>query len=441
MRMYDIILKKRDGQKLTREEIRFFISGYVNGGIPDYQASALLMAIYFNGMDKEEVGELTLAMVESGDQVDLSSIPGIKVDKHSTGGVGDKTTLIVSSIVASLGVKVAKMSGRGLGHTGGTVDKMESIQGLKTEISSEEFFKIVNEVGACVIGQTGNLVPADKKLYALRDVTGTIESIPLIASSVMSKKIAAGSDCILLDVKTGSGAFMKTTEDSIKLAQALVEIGEHAKRKTIALITDMNRPLGHAIGNALEIQEVVKTLKGDGPEDLLEVSLQLAANMLYLAGKGELEHCMELAKEGVSSGAAYQKLKEIVKAQGGDVKVIEDENAFTPAAVSYKLNSWEEGYLTQMDTQKCGIASVMLGAGRETKEDSIDPSAGIVFSHCMGDFVKKGEPIATLYASSKEKCEKAAEYLKTALHFGASKNPAMPYVYARITADGVEKFV
>ena len=331
MRMYDIIAKKRDGGELTEEEIKFFIRGYVAGEIPDYQASALLMAIYFKGMTAKETAQLTMSMANSGETVDLSSIDGIKVDKHSTGGVGDKTTLIVAPIVASLGVRVAKMSGRGLGHTGGTIDKLESIPGMQTSIDREEFFSIVRKVGVSVIGQSGNLVPADKKLYALRDVTATIDSIPLIASSIMSKKIAAGSDCILLDVKTGSGAFMKTFDDSIRLAEAMVSIGEHVGRRTVALITDMDRPLGDAIGNSLEVCEACETLKGRGPNDLATVCTELAANMLYLAGKGTVGECRKAAADQMKNGAGFAKLKEMVAAQGGDTAVLDDYAKFQQA--------------------------------------------------------------------------------------------------------------
>ncbi len=438
MRMYDIIAKKRDKQILNEEEISFFVNGYANGTIPDYQISALLMAIYLNGMTPKETAIMTRYMAESGDMVDLSPIDGIKVDKHSTGGVGDKTTLIVAPIVASRGVKVAKMSGRGLGHTGGTVDKMESIPGLQTELDRDTFFSIVQKVGASVIGQSGNLVPADKKLYALRDVTATIESIPLVASSIMSKKIAAGSDCILLDVKTGSGAFMKTTEDSILLAKAMVEIGEHVGRKTIALITDMDRPLGYAIGNSLEIVEVCDVLQGKGPEDLFEVSIALAANMLYLAKKGTLEECVTMAKQSIEDGSAFAKLKEMIAAQHGDTTVLDNPANFEQAKVVYEVKAEQSGFLNAMDTEKCGISSVILGAGREKKEDSIDYSAGIVLKKTIGDKVEKGDVLAVFYSSSQSKCHQAEELFKKALTIGDQMPASTPHIYARITADGVE---
>ncbi|WP_457942683.1 pyrimidine-nucleoside phosphorylase [Caproiciproducens sp. LBM24188] len=440
MRMYDIIAKKRDGGELTDEEIQFFIDGYVRGEIPDYQASALLMAVYYKGMNARETASLTMSMARSGEMVDLSSIDGVKVDKHSTGGVGDKTTLIISPIVASLGVRVAKMSGRGLGHTGGTVDKMESIPGMQTALDRERFFDIVRKVGVSVIGQSGNLVPADKKLYALRDVTATIESIPLIASSIMSKKIAAGSDCILLDVKTGSGAFMKTTEDSIRLAQAMVSIGEHVGRKTIALITDMDRPLGNAIGNSLEICEVCETLKGRGPQDLTQICLELAANMLYLAGKGDLAECRSMARTQLESGAAFEKLKEMVAAQGGDVSVLMDNSKFEQAKIQQEILASSDGYIYAMNTEQCGIASVELGAGREKKEDPIDFSAGIMLRKKVGDAVKKGEPIATFYTSTEARCRDAEALFQRAVTISPEPPKAIPIVHARVTRDGVEQY-
>lgn len=440
MRMFDIIAKKRDGKVLTSEEIEFFVNGYVNGDIPDYQISALLMAIYLNGMNVDETTTLTMLMARSGEVIDLSSIPGIKVDKHSTGGVGDKTTFIISPIVASCGVPVAKMSGRGLGHTGGTIDKMESIPGMKTNIDREEFFDIVRNVGACVIGQSGNIVPADKKLYALRDVTATIESIPLIASSIMSKKLAAGSDAILLDVKTGSGAFMKTTDEAIELAKAMVAIGEKVGRKTIALITDMDRPLGKSIGNALEMKEVCDTLKGKGPKDLTELCLTLATNMLYLAGKGSLDDCYNLAKDALESGKAFEKLKEMVKAQGGDVSVIEDNSKFESSKVAKGLAAAQEGYIYSMDTEKCGVASMILGAGREKKEDTIDYSAGVIIHKKIGDYVKRGDLIASLYSSSEEKCVNSSRLLGEAIKISSAEPVVKPIVLARVTKDSVEKY-
>ena len=440
MRMYDIIAKKRDGGELTDEEIRFFVEGYVAGEIPDYQASALTMAIYFRGMTARETATLTMSMANSGETVDLSGIDGVKVDKHSTGGVGDKTTLIIAPIVASLGVRVAKMSGRGLGHTGGTVDKLESIPGLQTSLDREKFFSIVRKVGVSVIGQSGNLVPADKKLYALRDVTATVESIPLIASSIMSKKIAAGSDCILLDVKTGSGAFMKTAEDSICLAEAMVSIGEHVGRHTVALITDMDRPLGSAVGNSLEVVEACETLRGRGPEDLTEICVELAANMLFLAAKGSLEDCRKAARRQIENGEAFAKLKEMAAAQGGDACVLDDYAKFPQAKVSYEVKAPSAGYLYAMDTQQCGIASVVLGAGREKKEDSIDYSAGILLRRKIGARVEKGDVLAGFRSSSIQKCKEAERVFLDALTIRADAPAEVPLIHARVSKDGVERF-
>lgn len=437
MRMYDIIEKKKKGKELSPEEIDYFINGYVAGKIPDYQVSALLMAIYFQGMTDKETADLTLSMANSGDKVDLSSIHGVKVDKHSTGGVGDKTTLIVSPIVASLGVPVAKMSGRGLGHTGGTLDKMESIPGLQISIGMERFLDIVRTVGVSVIGQSGNLVPADKKLYALRDVTATVNSIPLIASSIMSKKIAAGADCILLDVKTGSGAFMKTVEDSVKLAKAMVAIGEHSGRRTVALVTNMDQPLGNAIGNALEIKEVCKTLKGNGPADLYEICMHLAANMLSLAGKGDLKSCRLMAEKSISDGSAFKKFKQMVDAQGGDVSVIDDTSKFREAKVAYEVKSEKDGFIHSIDAELCGTASMQLGAGREKKDDTIDYSAGIMLNKKAGDSVKKGEMVAKFYTSSAKRCKVAEKTFREAFCINSVKPESKPYVYARITRDGI----
>ena len=438
MRMYDILAKKRDGGILTDEEIQFFIDGYVSGAIPDYQASALLMAIFLKGMTPHETAALTRSMAQSGDLVDLSSIDGIKVDKHSTGGVGDKTTLIVAPVVASLGVRVAKMSGRGLGHTGGTVDKLESIPGFRTTLDREAFFDVVRRVGVSVIGQSGNLAPADKKLYALRDVTATVNSIPLIASSIMSKKIAAGSDRILLDVKTGSGAFMKTLEDSIALAKEMVSIGEHVGRRTVALITDMDRPLGCAIGNALEVCEACETLQGRGPADLTEVCIELAANMLWLAEKGELAQCRSLARQQIANGEAFAKLKEMVQAQGGDTSVLDDPSRFDRSNVCYEVLAQREGFLYAMDTERCGIASMELGAGREKKEDPIDYSAGIVLRKKVGDFVRKGEVLASFYSSEESKCRTAEQTFTQALRIQDARPKQTALIHARVTAQGVE---
>lgn len=424
MKMYDIILTKRNGKELSDEEISFFVKGFTSGEIPDYQASALLMAIYFKGMNNRETATLTMEMASSGDMVDLSSIAGIKVDKHSTGGVGDKTSLIVAPIVAACGVPVAKMSGRGLGHTGGTIDKMESIPNLRTSIEENEFFDIVNRVGLSLIGQTGNIAPADKKLYALRDVTATVDNLSLIASSIMSKKLAAGSDAILLDVKTGSGAFMKTLDNSLKLAKAMVDIGNANGRKTMALITDMDAPLGCAIGNSLEIIEVVDILNGKGPADLTEISLELAAYMLHLADKGELEHCRELATEALASGKAFDKLCAMVEAQGGDVSVLHDTSLFKRSKMCAKLLSGNEGYISHMNTEACGTASVALGAGRTKVGDNIDHSAGIILQKRVGDSVKMGDTIAELYAESENQIAEAKRILEAAIEFSHSPPPA-----------------
>lgn len=401
MRMYDIILKKRAALPLTPEEIHFVISGYVNGDIPDYQVSAWLMTIVFNGMNKDELGTLTLEMAKSGHMVDLSSIDGITVDKHSTGGVGDKTTLIIAPLVAVCGGKVAKMSGRGLGHTGGTIDKMESIPGLQTEMKQEAFIEQVNHIGLAVIGQSEGLAPADKKLYALRDVTGTVDSIPLIASSVMSKKLASGAQAILLDVKVGSGAFMKTLDDARQLAQAMVDIGKTNGRFVKAILTDMDRPLGHAIGNALEIREVIDTLKGNGPEDLTHECLVMAAHMLVLGKICDYDTAFERVQQALDSGAALERLGLMISAQGGDERVLNDGSLLPVGRYTRDVTAQSNGYITHMNTEQCGIVSVMLGAGRTVKDGPIDYSAGIVMHRKTGDAVSKGDVIATLYAGDK----------------------------------------
>ncbi len=440
MRIFDIITKKKHGQALTDAEIEYMINGFVKGEIADYQMSAMLMAIWFKGMNDHELSVLTQTMAKSGDMIDLSAIEGKKVDKHSTGGVGDKTTLIIAPIVAACGGKVAKMSGRGLGHTGGTIDKMEAIPGLRTALKQQEFFDIVNKIGVSVIGQTGNLAPADKKIYALRDVTATVDSIPLIASSIMSKKLAAGSDCILLDVKTGSGAFMKTLDDSIELAKKMVAIGEHAHKKTVALITDMDIPLGHAIGNSLEIIEVVNTLNGRGPKDLTEVCLQLAANMLYLIGKGNLEECRKMAQKAIDNGSAFEKFVSMVAAQGGDESVLRDTEKFAKAPYKKDVLAEQDGYIIKMNAEQCGEASVVLGAGRETKDSAIDFSAGIMILKKYGEAVKKGEKIAELYTSKEESLAPAEKMYKEAITIGAEKPAAIPLVFARVEVDKIEKY-
>lgn len=416
--MYDIILKKRANLPLTDEEIRFVIDGYVKGEIPDYQVSALLMTIVFNGMNARELGTLTLAMAQSGNMVDLSNIDGITVDKHSTGGVGDKTTLIIAPLVAASGGKVAKMSGRGLGHTGGTIDKMESIPNLKVSLEQDAFINQVNKIGLAVIGQSEGLAPADKKLYALRDVTGTVDSIPLIASSVMSKKLASGAQAILLDVKVGSGAFMKNIEDARELAKEMVDIGKENGRSVKAILTDMDRPLGHAIGNALEIREVIDTLKGHGPEDLTHECIIMAAHMLVLSHICDYETALSRVQEALDSGAALERLRMMIDAQDGDSRVIDDESLLAIGKFTYDVTAPQDGYITHMNTEQCGIASVMLGAGRTVKDGPIDYSAGILMHKKTGDSVTVGECIATLYASDESLLSNAAKTYLEAITFG-----------------------
>ena len=418
MRMYDIILKKRANLPLSDKEIRFVIEGYVKREIPDYQVSALLMTIVFNGMNARELGTLTLAMAQSGNMVDLSNIDGITVDKHSTGGVGDKTTLIIAPLVAACGGKVAKMSGRGLGHTGGTIDKMESIPNLKVSLEKDAFINQVNKIGLAVIGQSEGLAPADKKLYALRDVTGTVDSIPLIASSVMSKKLASGAQAILLDVKVGSGAFMKNIEDARELAKAMVDIGKENGRSVKAILTDMDRPLGHAIGNALEIREVINTLKGHGPEDLTHECIIMAAHMLVLSHICDYETALSRVQEALDSGAALERLRMMIDAQDGDSRVIDDESLLAIGKFTYDVTAPQDGYITHMNTEQCGIASVMLGAGRTVKDGPIDYSAGIVMHKKTGDAVSMGERIATLYASDESLFTNAAQTYLAAITIG-----------------------
>lgn len=406
MRVYDIIKKKRDGEELSAAEIKYFIEGYAKGEIPDYQAAAFCMAVYFKGMTERETADLTFAIRDSGEKPDLSGITGIRADKHSTGGVGDKTSLIVVPAVAACGVKVAKMSGRGLGHTGGTVDKMESVPGVKTELSPAEFVRAVNSCGMAIIAQSDSLAAADKKLYALRDVTATVDSIPLIASSIMGKKLALDDDCIVLDVKTGSGAFMKTLGESEKLARAMVDIGKRAGKRTVALITDMDRPLGRAIGNSLEMKEALGILHGNlsGAEDLYELSVRLAAEMLFLAGKGNnLSECEEKIKNAIIGGEALKTFALSVRTQGGDESYVFNPEKLKISEKTYEIKAEKDGYIVRSDAEGYGTAALMLGAGRNKKDDSIDKGAGIVLLKKTGDKVKKGDIVARLYSSDENK--------------------------------------
>ncbi|MGM7721306.1 pyrimidine-nucleoside phosphorylase [Metabacillus sp. Hm71] len=403
MRMVDLIEKKRDGQELTKEEINYIIKGYTAGDIPDYQMSALTMAIFFQGMTDNERAELTIAMVESGDKIDLSEIEGIKVDKHSTGGVGDTTTLVLGPLVAAVGVPVAKMSGRGLGHTGGTIDKLESVPGFHVEIENKKFIELVNKNKLAVIGQSGNLTPADKKLYALRDVTATVNSIPLISSSIMSKKIAAGADAIVLDVKTGAGAFMKDLEGSKELAKAMVDIGNLVGRRTMAIISDMSQPLGFAIGNALEVKEAIDTLSGKGPKDLEELCLTLGSYMVLLAEKADsLDEARAKLVEAIENGKALNTLKRFLEAQGGDGSVVEDPDKLPKAEFITELEAKEDGYVSEIIADSVGTAAMLLGAGRATKESEIDLAVGLVLNKKIGDTVKKGESLVTIHSNRKD---------------------------------------
>ncbi|MBR4286103.1 MAG: pyrimidine-nucleoside phosphorylase [Clostridia bacterium] len=425
MRMYDVIKKKRDGFSLTKEEIDFFIKGYVDGTIPDYQASAFCMAVFYKGMTEEETANLTMAMANSGDTVDLSRFGTLTADKHSTGGVGDKTTLIVAPICASLGCVMAKMSGRGLGHTGGTIDKLESIEGFNTALSPEEFFSQVEKIGIAVVGQTGNLTPADKKLYALRDVTATVDSMPLIASSIMSKKLAAGSKNIVLDVKYGSGAFMKTPEDAEGLAKEMVKIGKACARNTTALITNMNRPLGNNIGNALEVQEALEVLNGEGPEDLKEVCLALATQLVSVTKNISAEAARRLTEDALYTKKALAKFKEWIVAQGS----VTPDPVFKKADHSYEITAPCDGYILSADAEKIGVCAVILGAGREKKDDTIDMSAGIILNKKTGDKINKGDLLATLYSCNKSSFENAEKRFLEALEFSENEPPKEPLIY------------
>lgn len=430
MRMYDLILKKRNGEELTKEEINFFVNGYTKGEIPDYQVSALLMSIFFKKMNSRETAELTMAMVNSGDILDLSMIDGVKVDKHSTGGVGDSTTLVLTPMVASLGIPVAKMSGRGLGHTGGTIDKLESFKGFSVEMPKEKFMNNVNTIKIAVAGQTGDLAPADKKLYALRDVTGTVDNVSLIASSIMSKKIAAGADSIVLDVKVGDGAFMKTKEAAFELAHEMVEIGKNVGRNTIAVISDMDQPLGLAIGNILEVEEAINTLKGQGPEDLLELCLTLGSQMVILAGKAKNpEEARDMLLNTIKSGEALEKFKEFIKAQGGETDVIDDTNKFEKAKYIVPVKAENSGVVERINSQKIGLIAMELGAGRATKESIIDLAVGIVLNKKRGDHVEEGDIIAYIHSNDETKAEKAKNDILDNYVITKEYNNEIPLIY------------
>lgn len=442
MRAVDLIQKKREGGELTASELTFLIDGYCRGDVPDYQMSAWAMAIFFRGMTATETAALTMAMANSGDQVDLGPISGIKVDKHSTGGVGDKTTLIIAPLVASIGVPVAKMSGKGLGHTGGTIDKLESIEGFRTELSREKFLAQVNDIGLSVIGQSGNMAPADKKLYGLRDVTATVESIPLIASSVMSKKIAAGADAIVLDVKTGSGAFMKTLEQSEQLAQAMVEIGTEVGRRTAAIISDMDQPLGFAIGNALEVEEAIDTLKGKGPADLTELCLTLGAHMAVLGGKtGDVAEAKELLRSQLHNGAALAKFKQFVAAQGGDADIADDPSLLPKAQHIVEVKAQETGYVSAIEAEQLGLAAMLLGAGRATKDDTIDYAVGVTLRLKAGDRVEAGDTLAVLHVRTVDASVSEVEAKVREAYKICEQPPAeRPLLLSVVTSSGITRF-
>ena len=443
MRAVDIIYKKRNGGSLTSEELSFLIHGYCQGDIPDYQMSAWAMAVFFRGMNAQETADLTLAMAQSGDQVDLSAVQGIKVDKHSTGGVGDKTTLIVGPLVAACGIPVAKMSGKGLGHTGGTIDKLESIKGFQTELTKEQFFSQVNDIGLAVVGQSGNMTPADKKLYALRDVTATVESIPLIASSIMSKKIAAGADAIVLDVKTGSGAFMKTVGEAEILAQAMVEIGTEVGRQTAALISDMDQPLGFAIGNALEVQEAIDTLHGRGPDDLTKLCLALSAHMVVLGGKADsLAEAELLLRDKLASGEALDKFRTLVAAQGGNPAVADDPSLLPQAPVVIPVIAEHDGYVQRIDAEQLGIAAMVLGAGRATKDAVIDYAVGLTLRLKVGDRVRSGDTLVLVHAQSEgDIVSEVAARIQQAYTISEQESSASPLLLSVVTAEGVKRLV
>lgn len=440
MNTVELIRKKRDGHPLTTEEINYLIQGYTEGKIPDYQMSAWAMAVFYQGMSEKETADLTMAIVHSGDQVDLSMIHGKKVDKHSTGGVGDTTTLVLGPLVAAAGVPVAKLSGRGLGHTGGTVDKLESIRGFSTELSTEQFARLVNHSQIAVMGQTADLTPADKKLYALRDVTATVDSIPLIASSIMSKKIAAGADAIVLDVKTGDGAFMKEEADAIRLAEAMVAIGKHVGRTTVAVVSDMSQPLGYAVGNAIEVKEAIDTLKGKGPADLTELSLVLGTQMLVLSGKySSAEEARQVLERCLQDGSAFAKMKEFVAGQGGDVSQIDDPARLPQPQQTIDVLAVADGYIQGIQAEEVGLSAMMLGAGRRTKEDQIDHAVGIVLHKKAGDPVRRGEPLATLYVNKTDQLEAVKQRLLTSIRI--ADQPVTPPALVRciVSPEGVTR--
>lgn len=441
LRMYDIIKNKRDGIELSTKEINFFIENYTSGNIPDYQAAALLMAIYCNKMNKRETLDLTKAMINSGDTVDLSHIKGIKVDKHSTGGVGDKTTIALGPMVASCGIPFVKMSGRGLGHTGGTLDKLESIKDFKVELSSKDFFEAANNINIAICSQTANITPADKKLYSLRDVTATVENISLIAGSIMSKKLAIGSDAIVLDVKVGSGAFMKDLDSALTLAKEMVDLGTGFGRETVAIVTNMDEPLGYAVGNALEVKEAIETLKGNGPKDFYELCLSLGTKLLLLAKRCENEsEARELLIDTVDSGRAYKKLLEFVENQGGDISYIENTKLLPKANYIVEVKSDTDGFIKSMNAEKVGECSLILGAGRETKESKIDLSSGIVLNVKVDDEVKKGDVLAYVHGNNIEKVNEVKDYLKDIIYIGEKNSKEKKLIYAEVTKNGTRLF-
>lgn len=429
MRMYDIIMKKRNGGELSEEEINFFIDNYTKGVIPDYQVSALMMAIYFQKMTEEETLALTMAMAKSGDMLELSAIKGVKVDKHSTGGVGDKTSLALTPMVAACGIPVAKMSGRGLGHTGGTIDKLESFEGFSTALTTEQFIDNVNKIGIAIMGQTADLAPADKKLYALRDVTATVDNMSLIASSIMSKKLAAGADAIVLDVKTGSGAFMKSEKDAFALAKEMVQIGNNAGRKTVAVVSDMDQPLGQAVGNALEVKEAIATLMGEGPADFVELCLTLGAQMLIVGGKAKEENeARKMLETVIGDGSALRKLAQFVEAQGGNPAAVYEPELLPKAHIIKEILSPVTGYVGHIACDEIGICSLILGGGRETKDSEIDLSVGLILCKKVGDYVQAGEPLAVIHANDEEKCRAAEERFLQAYTFVKDKPKKQPFI-------------